>query len=92
MLTRYSWPGNVRELATWVERLYVTGMAPKLLMEMLFQETSGEPLLSIRAGRGPDVEAGRAASDRLRVGTIELQSAQGGPLAAGASRRRWPAS
>ena len=50
MLAAYSWPGNVRELAAWVERLYVTGLEPATLVDMLLSETgshvtlpSGEP-------------------------------------------------
>lgn len=43
VLTGYAWPGNVRELAAWVERLYVTGIAPELLADMLVNDT---PLVS----------------------------------------------
>ncbi len=39
VLTGYAWPGNVRELAAWVERLYVTGIAPELLADMLVNDT-----------------------------------------------------
>lgn len=39
VLTGYSWPGNVRELAAWVERLYVTGLEPEVLVDMLVNET-----------------------------------------------------
>jgi len=39
VLTGYAWPGNVRELAAWVERLYVTGLAPELLADMLINDT-----------------------------------------------------
>ena len=43
-LTGYSWPGNVRELAAWVERLYVTGLKPEVLTEMLLAEAgSAQP-------------------------------------------------
>ena len=38
LLIGYSWPGNVRELAAWVERLYVTGLSPEALVEMLLGE------------------------------------------------------
>ena len=37
-LMDYSWPGNIRELGAWVERLYVTGLPPDILLEMLFSE------------------------------------------------------
>lgn len=40
LLMGYSWPGNVRELAAWVERLYVTGLEPEILVSMLLSETS----------------------------------------------------
>jgi len=42
MLLKYPWPGNVRELAAWVERLYVTGLDPKVLAELLLKEGSAE--------------------------------------------------
>ena len=38
LLAQYSWPGNIRELAAWVERLYVTGLSPEVLLDMLFGE------------------------------------------------------
>ncbi len=38
LLIGYSWPGNVRELAAWIERLYVTGLPPEVLVEMLLGE------------------------------------------------------
>jgi transcriptional regulator with GAF, ATPase, and Fis domain len=37
-LIDYSWPGNVRELCAFVERLYVTGLTPEVLMQMLLNE------------------------------------------------------
>ena len=37
-LVAYPWPGNVRELAAWVERLYVTGLEPDALADMLLVE------------------------------------------------------
>ena len=40
-LVEYAWPGNVRELSTWVERLYVTGLAPEALLAMLLAESAG---------------------------------------------------
>ena len=43
----YSWPGNVRELSAWVERLYVTGLTPEVLMEMLRSEIEPCPSASI---------------------------------------------
>jgi transcriptional regulator with PAS, ATPase and Fis domain len=42
-LMEYPWPGNVRELATWVERLYVTGISPETLVEMLLGEMISIP-------------------------------------------------
>jgi DNA-binding NtrC family response regulator len=46
LLAKYSWPGNIRELAAWVERLYVTGLAPEVLLEMLFVESSQDSSLN----------------------------------------------
>jgi len=40
LLMEYAWPGNVRELASWVERVYATGLEPELLVEMLIAENS----------------------------------------------------
>jgi len=40
VLMEYPWPGNVRELASWVERLYATGLEPEILAEMLVAENS----------------------------------------------------
>jgi transcriptional regulator with PAS, ATPase and Fis domain len=40
LLTGYCWPGNIRELAAWVERLYVTGLSPEVLLDMLLGESS----------------------------------------------------
>ncbi|MCK4623768.1 MAG: sigma 54-interacting transcriptional regulator [Phycisphaerae bacterium] len=37
-LARYTWPGNVRELANWVERLYATGLEPRILTASLLDE------------------------------------------------------
>ena len=45
LLLGYSWPGNVRELAAWIERLYVTGLSPEALVEMLLGE--------VELGAGP---------------------------------------
>jgi transcriptional regulator with PAS, ATPase and Fis domain len=39
LLTDYCWLGNVRELAAWVERVYVTGLEPETLAEMLLSNT-----------------------------------------------------
>ena len=39
ILTGYAWPGNIRELAAWVERLYVTGLSPEVLLDMLMGES-----------------------------------------------------
>ena len=47
LLLRYSWPGNIRELAAWVERLYVTGLKPKVLLDMLLMESSEPPPRSV---------------------------------------------
>ena len=40
ILTSYAWPGNIRELSAWVERLYVTGLSPEMLLDMLMGESS----------------------------------------------------
>ena len=40
ILTSYAWPGNIRELSAWVERLYVTGLSPEILLDMLMGESS----------------------------------------------------
>ena len=40
ILTTYGWPGNIRELSAWVERLYVTGLSPELLLDMLMGEAT----------------------------------------------------
>ncbi len=40
LLTGYIWPGNIRELSAWVERLYVTGLSPEVLLDMLLGESS----------------------------------------------------
>jgi two-component system C4-dicarboxylate transport response regulator DctD len=40
LLTGYAWPGNIRELSAWVERLYVTGLSPEVLLDMLMGESS----------------------------------------------------
>ena len=37
-LAAYAWPGNVRELASWVERLYATGLDPRILTASLLAE------------------------------------------------------
>lgn len=44
VLSSYSWPGNIRELAAWVERLYVTGLEPEILVEMLLGDGDGGEL------------------------------------------------
>ena len=41
VLVKYPWPGNVRELAAWTERLYVTGLAPEVLLDMLLGDAGG---------------------------------------------------
>ena len=37
-LAAYPWPGNVRELMSWVDRLYITGLAPEFLVASLFAD------------------------------------------------------
>jgi DNA-binding NtrC family response regulator len=39
ILVGYAWPGNIRELSAWVERLYVTGLSPEMLLDMLMGES-----------------------------------------------------
>ena len=39
VLATYAWPGNIRELSAWVERLYVTGLSPEMLLDMLLGES-----------------------------------------------------
>ena len=36
LLREFSWPGNVRELASWVERVYATGLHPRVLAQTVF--------------------------------------------------------
>jgi transcriptional regulator with PAS, ATPase and Fis domain len=45
VLVAYPWPGNVRELAAWIERLYVTGLEPATLVDMLLSEAA--PYISL---------------------------------------------
>ena len=45
-LSAYSWPGNVRELASWVERLYATGLEPPTLAVSLLLESDGPAIES----------------------------------------------
>jgi DNA-binding NtrC family response regulator len=40
LLAGYAWPGNIRELSAWIERLYVTGLSPEVLLDMLLGESS----------------------------------------------------
>jgi DNA-binding NtrC family response regulator len=47
ILTSYAWPGNIRELSAWVERLYVTGLSPELLLDMLMGEASQSGISSL---------------------------------------------
>ncbi len=42
-LGAHTWPGNVRELASWVERLYATGLPPEVLAESLFRDAGAMP-------------------------------------------------
>ncbi len=46
LLTGYAWPGNIRELSAWVERLYVTGLSPEVLLDMLLGESSASGQIS----------------------------------------------
>ena len=48
ILSGYAWPGNIRELSAWVERLYVTGLEPEVLLDMLICESdsTGMPVLA----------------------------------------------
>jgi DNA-binding NtrC family response regulator len=64
LLLSYPWPGNVRELATWVERLYVTGLDPEALIDMLLNDSgvqavpvSGEAMSLRQAERSAIVQA-----------------------------------
>jgi DNA-binding NtrC family response regulator len=50
VLANYAWPGNIRELTAWVERLYVTGLSPEILVDMLMGE-SGQTSSSFPAGQ-----------------------------------------
>ena len=50
LLLKYPWPGNVRELAAWVERLYVTGLEPEVLVDMLINEADSPSVVT--AGEG----------------------------------------
>lgn len=56
-LAGYAWPGNVRELASWIERLYVTGLDPEALAEALFAEgavgTSAQAAAAVADVRPP---------------------------------------
>ena len=62
LLMAYRWPGNVRELAAWVERLYVTGLEPEVLAEMLINEADPETgFLSLSPGEVTLKEAERWA-------------------------------
>ena len=45
-LAQYPWPGNVRELASWVERVYATGLNPDILSRSLRSETCRSPAAS----------------------------------------------
>ena len=79
-LAGYAWPGNVRELASWIERLYVTGLEVEVLAAALFAEAD--------MGRLPDEaeardvmtldEAERAAIQRAlaAAGNNQLQAAR----------------
>jgi transcriptional regulator with PAS, ATPase and Fis domain len=41
-LEEYSWPGNVRQLSAWVERLYATGLDPRVLVGALQEDRQGD--------------------------------------------------
>lgn len=80
LLTAYGWPGNVRELAAWVERLYVTGLEPELLVAMLLSETdpqacppSGEPRSLKEVERDAIVQAMQHAGFNQRKAARMLQ-------------------
>jgi len=50
-LAEYAWPGNVRELASWIERIYATGLAPEPAMDLLLAEAE-MPAAGDAAGAG----------------------------------------
>jgi transcriptional regulator with PAS, ATPase and Fis domain len=47
LLAGYAWPGNIRELSAWVERLYVTGLSPEVLLDMLLGESSASGQINL---------------------------------------------
>ncbi len=61
VLTGYAWPGNIRELSAWVERLYVTGLSPEELLDMLMGEASESVSISGPAGQMSLKQAERQA-------------------------------
>ena len=68
LLLKYSWPGNVRELAAWTERLYCTGLDPKLLVDSLLAE-SGEAPVPVVVAQGAPV-----ASEAMTLKQAERQA------------------
>jgi DNA-binding NtrC family response regulator len=79
-LAEYPWPGNVRELAAWVERLYVTGLEPEILVEMLLSEAdplavfpSADALSLKQAERWAIVQAMERANFNQRKAARVLQ-------------------
>jgi DNA-binding NtrC family response regulator len=81
-LAEYGWPGNVRELASWVERLYATGLAPEVAMEMLLAEADALAA-GAAAGVFPGVVATLEAAELAAIrralaaaGNNQLQAAR----------------
>ncbi len=79
-LVQYPWPGNVRELAAWVERLYVTGLAPEELLCMLYSDADaaglpppGQPMTLKQAERWAIVQALQKADFNQRKAARALQ-------------------
>ena len=66
LLVKYSWPGNIRELAAWVERVYVTGLEPEILLDMLFGESDEQIAVS-----SPDGMTLRQAERQAIVHALE---------------------
>jgi len=79
-LMEYPWPGNVRELASWMERLYVTGLEAETLIEMLVSEAdplavfpSADALSLKQAERWAIVQAMERANFNQRKAARVLQ-------------------
>jgi transcriptional regulator with PAS, ATPase and Fis domain len=71
LLTGYPWPGNIRELSAWVERLYVTGLEPESLVEMLFGESASSTSPSINLGNPADPQSLRQIERQAIVNAME---------------------